>query len=70
MFYFEDFTNKLDLIQGTSFYYNEISGLYYKPMMFVNDDSRAINKFETSRTDNTRVVFYDHHMLIVQATGS
>ncbi len=69
MFYFEDFTNKLDLNQETSIYNNEIISLYYKPMKMANDDSRVFNKFETSRTDNTGVVFYDH-TLIVFATGS
>ncbi len=45
------------------------SGLYYKPMTIVNDDSRVINKLEASLTDDARVVIYDHHMFIVQATG-
>ncbi len=45
-----------------------ISGLYYKPMTIVNDDSRVINKFETLLTDDARVVIYDCHMFIVQAT--
>ena len=45
------------------------SGLYYKPMMIVNDDSRVVNKLEASLTDNARVIIYDHHMFIVQATG-
>jgi hypothetical protein len=27
------------------------SGLYYKPMTIVNDDSRVINKLEASLTD-------------------
>jgi hypothetical protein len=44
-------------------------GLYYKPMTIVNDDSRVITKLETSPTDNARVVIYDRHMFIVQATG-
>jgi hypothetical protein len=44
-------------------------GLYYKPMMILNDDSRVISKLETSLTDNARVVIYYRHMLIVQATG-
>jgi hypothetical protein len=44
------------------------SGLYYKPMMIVNDDSRVVNKLEASLTDNARVVIYDHHIFIVQAT--
>ncbi len=39
-------------------------------MMVVNDDSRIINKLEASLTDDARVVIYDRHMFIVQATGS
>ncbi len=38
-------------------------------MGIVNDDSRVVNKLETSLTDDARVVIYDHHMFIVQATG-
>ncbi len=38
-------------------------------MTIVNDDSRVINKLEASLTDDTRVVIYDRHMFIVQATG-
>ncbi len=38
-------------------------------MTIVNDDSRVINKLEASLTDDTRVLIYDHHMFIVQATG-
>ncbi len=37
-------------------------------MAIVNDDSRVIIKLEASLTDNARVVIYDHHMFIVQAT--
>ncbi len=44
------------------------SGLYYKPMMIVNDDSRVVNKLEATLTDDARVVIYDRHMFIVQAT--
>ncbi len=47
---------------------NESCGLYYKPMTIVNDDSRVIIKLEASLTDDTRVVIYDRHMFIVQAT--
>ena len=46
-----------------------ISGLYYKPMTIVNDDSRVITKLETSLTDNARVIIYEHHKFIVPATG-
>ncbi len=45
-------------------------GLYYKPMTIINDDSRVINKLEASLTDNTRVVIYDRHMFIVQASAT
>ncbi len=38
-------------------------------MMIVNDDSRVVNKLETSLTDDARVVIYDSHVFIVQATG-
>jgi hypothetical protein len=38
------------------------SGLYYKPMTIVNDDSRVINKLETSLINNTIIVIYDRHV--------
>jgi hypothetical protein len=44
------------------------SGLYYKPMMIVNDDSRVVNKLKTSLNNDARVVIYDRNMFIVQAT--
>jgi hypothetical protein len=46
-----------------------ISGLYYKSMTIVNDDSKVINKQEASLTDDAIVIIYDRHMFIVQATG-
>ncbi len=46
-----------------------ISGLYYKLMTMVNDNSRVVNKLEASLTDNARVIIYDLDMFIVQATG-
>ncbi len=39
-------------------------------MTIVNDESRVVNKLETSLTDATRVVIYDRHVFLVQATGS
>jgi hypothetical protein len=39
-------------------------------MMIINDDSRVITKLETSLTDDVRVVIYNRHMFIVQATGN
>jgi hypothetical protein len=44
-------------------------GLHYKPMTIINDDSRVVNNLEASLTDDARVIIYDHHMFIVQATG-
>jgi hypothetical protein len=38
-------------------------------MAIVNDDARIVNKLGASLTDDTRVVIYDRHMFIVQATG-
>ncbi len=38
--------------------------------MIINDDSSVVNKLETSLIDDARVIIYDHHMFIVQATGS
>jgi hypothetical protein len=38
-------------------------------MTIVHDDSRVINKLEDSLTDDARVVIYDRHMFIVQATA-
>jgi hypothetical protein len=38
-------------------------------MMIVNDDSRFVNKLEASETDDPRVIIYNRHMFIVQATG-
>jgi hypothetical protein len=38
-------------------------------MTIINDDSRVINKLESLLTDDARVVIYDRHMFIVQATG-
>jgi hypothetical protein len=45
------------------------SGLYYKPITIINDDSSVIDKLETSLIENARVVIYIHHMFIAQATG-
>ena len=37
-------------------------------MTIINNDSRVINKLEASLIDNARVIIYDRHMFIVQAT--
>ncbi len=38
-------------------------------MTIVNEDSSIVNKFQASLTDDARVVIYERHMFIVQATG-
>ncbi len=38
-------------------------------MTIVNDNSRVITKLDTSMTDDARVVIYNCHMFMVQATG-
>ncbi len=37
--------------------------------MIVNDDSSIVNKLETSLIDDARVIIYDRHMFIVEATA-
>jgi hypothetical protein len=56
-------------IVQTKLTYN-LCGLYYKPITIVNDDFSSIYKLQTSLTDDARVVIYDRHMFIVQATES
>ncbi len=46
-------------------WYNDISRMFPIPMTIVNDNSRVINKLETSLSDDTRVVIYNCHMFIV-----
>jgi hypothetical protein len=36
--------------------------------MILKDDTSIVNKFEASLTEDIRVVIYDWHMIIVQAT--
>jgi hypothetical protein len=36
--------------------------------MIVNDNARVVNKLEASLTEDTRVIIYDCHMFIIQAT--
>ncbi len=53
----------------TNSYITTPSGLYYEHTTIVNDDTSSINKFETSLTDDARVIIYDRHMFILHATG-
>ncbi len=45
------------------------SGMYYKPIMILDDDSSIVNKLEISLIDDARVIIYDRHMFTVEATG-
>ncbi len=47
---------------------SDTCGLYYKPLLIVNEDSRVVIKLETSLNEDARVIIYNHHMFIVQAT--
>jgi hypothetical protein len=38
-------------------------------MMIVNYASSIVNKLEALLTDDARVIIYDRHVFIVQATG-
>jgi len=46
-----------------------VCGLYYKQVTIVNYASSGVNKLKAALNDDARVVIYDHHMFIVQATG-
>ncbi len=48
--------------------FDDTSGLHYKHVTIINDDSSIVSKFEASLTDDARVIIYDHHMFIEQAT--
>ncbi len=43
-----------------------ISGLYYKHMTIVNDDSSAVSEQSFKLIDDARGVIYDHCMFIIQ----
>jgi len=45
------------------------SGLYYKHMTIVNDDSSIVSEQTFDLIDDARGVIYDCHMFIIQATG-
>jgi hypothetical protein len=45
------------------------SGLYYKHVTIVNDESRVISNWSLKLIDDAWVVNYDHNMFIIQATG-
>ncbi len=41
---------------------NEPLGLYYKPIMIINDNSCIINQLESSLIDDARFIIYNCHM--------
>jgi len=44
-------------------------GLYYKNVTIVNDNSSIISKWSFKIIDNARVIIYDHHRFIIQASS-
>jgi hypothetical protein len=47
----------------------QICGLYYKHLTIVNYSSSIVNKLKALLTDGARVVIYDCHVFILQASG-
>jgi len=45
------------------------SGLYYKHVTSVNDDSSVVSKWSFKLIDDPRVIIYDCHRFIIQATS-
>ncbi len=48
---------------------DDVCGLYYKHVTIINYTSSGVNKLKASLNDDARVVIYNRHMFIVQATG-
>ncbi len=46
-----------------------VCGLYYKHTTIINYASGIINKVEALHNGNARVIIYNRHVFIVQATG-
>jgi hypothetical protein len=47
----------------------DLCGMHYKLTRIANHASSIVDKLEALLTDDARVIIYDHHVLIVQATG-
>ncbi len=45
------------------------SGLYYKHVTIINDNSSIVSKWSFKLSDDPRVIIYNHHGFIIQATG-
>ncbi len=69
VYQFLQYNPKKNFFKNATSLLKVISGLYYKLITTVNDNSRVVNKLETSLTDEARVIVYDHHMFLVKATG-
>ena len=48
--------------------WEDSSGLYYKHISIVNDDSSVVIKWSFKLIDATRGIIYDRHMFVVRAT--
>jgi hypothetical protein len=46
-----------------------ISGLYYKHITIINDDSSVISKWLSPLIDDARVVIYDRNVFIIHASA-
>ncbi len=46
-----------------------VSGLYYKHMTIVNDDSSVVSGQSFKLIDDAGGVIYDRHSFIIRATG-
>ncbi len=55
--------------QGCSVQSCLLCGLYYKHVTIVKYASSGVNKLKAELNDDARVVIYDHHMFILQATA-
>jgi len=54
---------------GTQYWALLCSGMYYKHINIVNDDSSFVSKWSLKLTDDPRIVIYDRHKFIMQATA-
>ncbi len=60
--------DKQNLSNSNNFGSRMFCGFYYKHVTIVNDDSSVINKWSFKLIDDPRVVTYDRHKFIIQAT--
>ncbi len=59
-------THKLKIANTWFFKSTDPSGLYYKHITIINDDSSVVNKWRVSRSDDTTVIIYNRKMFIIQ----